>query len=84
MKYSIKWHPQAFKVLKKLPRTALHRVLHKFDDVAQEPFKFIEKLEGKKEYKLRIMDFRALIELYHKERLLLVKVFDHRGRVYKR
>ena len=74
MKYAIKWHPQAFKVLKKLPNHIIQRVLDKFDVVLEEPFRFLEHFEGHKEYKLRIGDYRALIEVNHKEQLLLIKV----------
>lgn len=84
MKYTIKWHPQAFKVLKKLPKHINQRVLNKLDVVAEEPFRFLEHFEGHKEYKLRIGDYRALIEVRDEENLLLIKVFDHRGKVYKR
>ena len=84
MKYSIKWHSQAFKVLEKLPEHIILRVIKKFDLVIEDPFRYLEHYEGEKLYKIRIGDYRALIEVMLKEKILLVKVFDHRGKIYGR
>ena len=84
MNYSIKWHPQAFKVLEKLPEPIILRVVKKFDLVTEDPFRYLEHYEGENLYKLRIGDYRALIEIMLQEKTLLVKVFDHRGKIYSR
>ncbi|MBU0629278.1 MAG: type II toxin-antitoxin system RelE/ParE family toxin [Nanoarchaeota archaeon] len=84
MNYAVKWHPQAFKILKKLPDILIQRVLSKMDIVMQDPFHFLEHYEGENLYKLRIGDYRALIEVNSEQKLLLVQVFDHRAKVYKR
>ena len=54
MSYTLKWHPQAFKVLKKLSKDIIQRVLDKFDIVIEEPFKYLEHYEGRNLFKLRI------------------------------
>ena len=83
MIYSIKWHPQAYKVFRKLPKDMIKRVLDKLDAVKQDPFRFLEHFEGGKCYKLRIGNYRALIEIEIKDSTLLVNVFDHRNKIYK-
>ena len=84
MNYAVKWHPQAFKILKKLPDILIQRVLSKMDAVIQDPFRFLERYEGENLYKLRIGNYRALIEVNPEQKLLLIQVFDHRARVYNR
>ena len=84
MSYAIKWHPQAFKVLKKLPKDIIERILSKCDQVQFDPFRFLEHFEGQRLFKLRVGDYRALIEVHAEEKLLLIKVFDHRSRIYKK
>ena len=84
MNYTIKWHPQAFKVLKRLPKSIIQRVLDKLDEVMKDPFRSLEHFEKENIYKLRIGHYRALIEINSEQKSLLVKVFDHRGKVYKR
>ena len=84
MTYAIKWHLQAYKVLRKLPKNIIERELCKVDRIVEDPFRFIEHYEGKNLYKLRIGNYRALIEVNHEKRLLLIKVFDHRSKIYQR
>jgi mRNA-degrading endonuclease RelE of RelBE toxin-antitoxin system len=84
MTYKIKWHPQAFKILKKLPKAIIERVLAKLDILKENPFRFLEHFEGNDLYKLRIGEYRALLEFIPKEELFLVKLFNHRKRIYKR
>ena len=84
MTYTLKWHPQAFKVLEKLPKEIIQRVLNKFDLVIEEPFRFLEHYEGENLFKLRIGDYRALVEVNIQTKILLVKIFDHRSKIYNK
>ena len=84
MTYTLKWHPQAYKVLNKLPKEVLQRVIGKFDLVIEEPFRYLEHFEGQDLFKLRIGDYRALVKVDFEGKLLLVQVFDHRSRIYNR
>ena len=63
MSYKVKWHPQAYKILKRLPKDIIGRILDKIDLVIQDPFRYLEHLEGEDRYKLRIGDYRALYKL---------------------
>lgn len=83
MTYTLKWHPKAFKTLSKLPKQVIERVLTKFDAVIEDPFRFLEHFEGPL-YKLRIGDYRALVDINLKDKLLLIQDFDHRSRIYKK
>mgnify|MGYP001588080518 CR=1 FL=1 len=84
MSYSIKWHPKAHKFLKSLPNDIIKRVLNKFDLLAQDPFRFLEHYEGENAYKFRIGDYRALIDVDFQNKILLVRLFDKRERIYER
>lgn len=81
--YEIIWHPKAAKYVEKLPREIARRILNKCDEVAEDPFLYLEHFEGGG-YKLRIGDYRALIEVNFVRKVLLIKVFDKRGRIYER
>lgn len=82
--FKIEWHPRASKNLSKLPQELIKRVFKKLDLVKEDPFRFLEHFEGENVYKLRIGDYRALIDVDFKNKILFVQVFDKRGRVYKR
>jgi mRNA interferase RelE/StbE len=84
MSYSIEWKPKSFKFLEKLQEDVALRILNKLDLVMEDPFRFLEHYEGEKLYKLRIGDYRALIDVDVERKILFVQVLDKRGRIYKR
>ncbi len=84
MTFSIEWDRRAAKKVEKLPQFISFHVLEKFDKVAQDPFRYLEHFEGEKVYKLRIGDYRALIDIDLKEKIIFIRHFDHRHRVYDR
>ncbi|HKZ41166.1 MAG TPA: type II toxin-antitoxin system RelE/ParE family toxin [Candidatus Hodarchaeales archaeon] len=84
MSFRIEWHPQAFKYLESLPKELIKRVLAKLDKVVLEPFRYVEHYSGEDVYKLRVGDYRALIDIDQKEMMIFIQQFDHRGRIYKR
>jgi len=84
MTFTIEWHPQAYRVLRKLPQRTTRRILLKLDFVAKEPFRYLEHYEGKAVYKLRIGNYRLLVDVNLQNNLLLVQLIDKRGCVYKR
>lgn len=81
MSYQVSWHPKAAKYVEKLPKYIAQRILDKFDEVAEDPFRYLEHFEGEG-YKLRIGEYRALIDVDFEKRILKVRVFDLRERIY--
>ena len=81
MTRELSWHPKAAKFVEKLPTSTAERILAKFDEVLRDPFKYLEHFEGDY-YKLRIGDYRALIDIDFDKKILKVRVFDKRGRIY--
>lgn len=84
MSYVIKWNDKPLKYLEKLPKDISLRILKKLDAVAEEPFRYLEHYEGADVYKLRIGDYRMLIDVDFTNKALKIRVFDHRSRVYER
>lgn len=82
MNWEIIWHPKAAKVVEHLPKEIAERILRKCDEVAQEPFHYLETFEGEG-YKLRIGDYRGIIDIDFERKILKIRIFDKRGRVYK-
>ncbi len=82
MNFEIEWSPGAAKDLSKLPKQLIKRVKNKLEEVKKYPFRYLEYYEGKY-YKLRIGDYRALIDVDFNRNILLIQVFDKRGRIYK-
>ena len=51
-------------------------------EVSLDPFRYLEHFEGEP-HKLRIGDYRALIDVDQERRILWILVLDKRGRIYK-
>ncbi len=83
MSYSIEWHPKAFRFLENLSVNIADRILEKLEEVKEEPFRFLQHFEGEY-YKLRIGDYRALIDIDFARKILIIQVLDKRSRIYKR
>ena len=81
MSFSVTWHPKAAKYVETLPKEFRDRVLITIDEVAINPFRYLEHFEGDY-YKLRIGNYRALIDIDFVKKILKVRVFDKRERIY--
>ena len=81
--YSIEWDKEPLRFLQKLEKQDAKRILDKLDEIALNPFHYLEHYEGDG-YKLRIGDFRMIIDVDRKRELLTIQVFDKRGRIYKK
>lgn len=84
MSFGIKLHPKVDKFIKKCDKQLSERILNKLRLLKKEPFKYLEHYGGSDYYKLRIGDYRALIDVNTSEKKIFVRVLDHRKRIYKR
>jgi mRNA interferase RelE/StbE len=83
MGYDIEFSSKSKKFLKSLDRTVSLRIIEKINLLRENPFRYLEHYEGDY-YKLRIGDYRALIDINFEDKILIIQVLDKRGRVYKR
>lgn len=83
MSFIIKWVPQSTKILNKLSKNIALRILNKIELLKENPFRYLEHYEGDY-YKLRIGDYRALIDINFERKIIFVRVLDKRGRIYKK
>ncbi|MCK4996766.1 type II toxin-antitoxin system RelE/ParE family toxin [Candidatus Pacearchaeota archaeon] len=82
MNFEIKFSSRFAKFLRSLPNNILSRIKNKFEIVSTDPFRYLKHFEGDG-YKLRIGDFRAIIDVDKDRNILFVRIFDRRGRIYK-
>ena len=83
MSFSIEWKPKPFNFLENLQKEVALRILEKLDRVKEDPFRYLEHYEGDY-YKLRIGNYRMLIDIDFDQKVLIIQVLDKRGRIYKR
>tara|TARA_Y100000310_G_scaffold342743_2_gene447205 strand:+ start:9829 stop:10080 length:252 start_codon:yes stop_codon:yes gene_type:complete len=83
MNYKVIWKPKPLKFLNKLQKNVALRILEKIDKLKEEPFRYLEYYRGADVYKLRIGNFRLLVDVNFETQTLIIEVFDKRGRIYK-
>lgn len=70
MSYEIVWHPKALQRLEKLPKNISQRIVEKVKTIKENPFHFLEHFEGGDYYKLRVGDYRLLVDVDNRVKLL--------------
>lgn len=83
MTYEIKWDPRALQFLRKISKDISQRIVIKVGKLKETPFRYIIRIRGDKAYKLRIGDYRAIVDLYETEKKIKVRVVGHRKNIYK-
>ena len=81
MTYQVRLHPKVDKFLEKCEAELKERALKKFALLKENPFQYLEHYEGDDCHKLRIGDYRALVDVDQKNQVVFVRVFDHRRRI---
>ena len=82
MTFTIEWPEPAYKELQKLPVLVRRAIVKKLDEAVQQPEHFFTRYVGKPYYKLRIGDYRAIVDLRFNERKAIVVAVGHRQNIY--
>ncbi|MFH0961473.1 MAG: type II toxin-antitoxin system RelE/ParE family toxin [archaeon] len=84
--WKILWSSHALSELSKIDRPDAERIIEKLDQVAgsENPARFLSRLVGYDEFKLRVGDYRAIILLLNGEKTIFIENLGHRERVYRR
>lgn len=80
--YEIQFDKKALDFLNKLERKIKERIWNKLQECKEEPFRYLKHLEQIKGYKLRVGNYRIIIDVQDKIKVLYVLDIDKRARVY--
>ena len=83
MSFTIVWDIKARDFLKKLNKADSQRIIKKINSIADDPKHYLEILVEIVCYKLRIGDFRALIDLNESKQIITVVLVGHRKDIYQ-
>jgi mRNA interferase RelE/StbE len=83
MAYEIIWSPRAKKFLRKLPRNIAGRIVLKVKLLEESPLQYLEHLSSQSLYKLRVGEYRLLVDFDFGLRIAKIQVIGHRRNIYK-
>ena len=84
MPFEIIWSDPAIRQLKKLDRSVAQRVFDKVGELSEKPYRFVQKLVNSPYYRLRVGDFRVLLDIQGDVLRILVLKVGHRESIYER
>ena len=84
MPFEIIWSDSAIRQLKKLDRSVAWRVFDKVGELSEKPYRFVQKLVNSPYYRLRVGDFRVLLDIQGDVLRILVLKVGHRESIYDR
>ena len=80
--YSIQIEKNAEDFLKKLEKKDAEIILNKIYSIRENPFRFLKRLQGEKLWRLRIGDYRAIVDVIVSMNKIIVLRIGHRKNVY--
>ena len=80
--FQIKITETAKKFLKKLNKKDAEIILTKIYSIRDNPFRFLKRLQGEKLWRLRITDYRAVMDVMMSANKIIVIRIGHRKNVY--
>ena len=80
--YSIQIEENAKKFLKKLNKNEADVILNKIYSICENPFRFLKRLKGEKLWRLRIMKYRAEMDVVVSDNKIIVLRIGHRKNIY--
>ncbi len=83
MSYDLLWDDKARNFLRKIQRDDAKRIIRKVNSIVDDPQHYLETLVKINSYKLRIGDYRALIDIDESKKILSVVLIGHRKEIYK-
>ena len=80
--YELKFDKRALDSLNKLEKNIKERIWNKLQKCKENPFRFLEHLEDIKGFKLRVGDYRLIIDVDKNAEILNVLKVGHRKDIY--
>ncbi len=84
MNYGVVWSETSLKQLEKLEKSIADRITRKVNEAAKNPFLFVQKLHGLDLYRLRVGDYRVIMEIENKKMVIFIVEVCHRSIVYRK
>ena len=80
--YSIQIEKNAEDFLKKLQKKDAEIILNKIYSIRENPYRFLKRLQGEKLWRLRIGDYRAIVDVIISMNKIIVIKIGHRKNIY--
>ena len=84
MTWQVIWSEKSVKQLKRIDKKNAQAIYDAVLDCVQDPFKNVSRLTNSPFYRLRIGNYRVILDLQQNKLIIFVVEIDHRSRIYKK
>ncbi len=81
--YSVIFSDSALKQLKKLNNDAQNRIISTIERIRIRPYPHVKKLVGNPYFRLRVGDYRVILDIVDDKLIIYVLEVGHRKNIYK-
>jgi len=82
--WEIIWSEKSVKQLKKMDVKNAQKIFDAVLDCIINPFQNVTRLTNSSFYRLRVGDYRVILDLQQSKMIIFVVETDHRGQIYKK
>lgn len=83
MTYEIIFDEEVIKFLENLQPDLKKQIFNKIISTKENPLHFFQKLVGRNDYKLRVGDYRVIVDIDQTNKQIQITLIGHRRNVYK-
>ncbi|MEK6827445.1 MAG: type II toxin-antitoxin system RelE/ParE family toxin [Nanoarchaeota archaeon] len=81
--YSVEFSKKAEEQLSKLPEDLNLRIIHVLERIRIRPHHFVKRIIGTDYFRLRIGDYRAILDIKNNQLIIFVLEIGHRKNIYE-
>jgi mRNA interferase RelE/StbE len=82
--YNLTFEKRALEDLNKLDKDIKERIWNKLQQCKENPFRFLEHLEEIEGFKLRVGDYRIIVDVDNSSKIIKILKLGHRKNIYER
>lgn len=84
MPWKVIWSEKSVKQLEKIDKKNAQKIYDAVLDCVEDPYKTVIRLSNSPFYRMRIGNYRVILDLQQSKMIIFVVETDHRGQVYKK
>ena len=81
--FEVEYSYESLFQLRSLDVPVAKRIIRKIESTRSDPHRFFVRLVWRVEYKLRVGDYRVIVDIDENRRVIVVRSLGHRKNVYK-
>jgi mRNA interferase RelE/StbE len=84
MTWKVIWSEKSVKQLERIDKKNAQKIYDSVLDCIEDPFRAVIKLTNSPFFRLRVGNYRVVLDLQQAQMIIFVVETDHRGKIYKK